>query len=198
MSTEVDERALLRAVAGGDRLAFKQLYTAHLGGLCRYACLFIASPEEAEEIVQEVFVRIWERRDGLPQLLSFKAYAQQVAKNLVADYWRQQKRQATAQRWLRTYPAEPEPSDAALIYQQSYQLAQTAIDRLPQKRKQIFLLRTQEELTLDEIAQQLSISKSVVKKQLYAATDFVKGYLHRHSILSPGVLGLLSLLMLGS
>ncbi len=198
MSTEPNEKALLQAVAAGNRLAFRNLYGVHLDGLCRYACLFVASTEEAEEIIQEVFVRIWERRDALPHLSSFKAYAYQVTKNLVIDYWRQQKRQATAQKWLQAYPAAPEPADAALIYQQGYQMAQKAIAQLPLKRKQIFLMRTQEELSLDEIAQQLSISKSVVKKQLYAATAFVKAYLQRHGDLSLGALCLLTLLEMSS
>ncbi|QDA60415.1 RNA polymerase sigma factor [Hymenobacter jejuensis] len=194
MSTEPDERALLQAVAAGNRVAFTCLYSAHLNDLFRYATLFVGSTEEAEEIIQEVFVRIWDRRETLPHLASFKAYAYQVAKNLVVDYWRQQKRQVTAHKRLQAFTTAPEFADAALIYQQDYQMAQQAIAQLPLKRKQIFLMRTQEELSLDEIAQQLSISKSVVKKQLYAATAFVKAYLHQHSDLSVGALCVLTLL----
>lgn len=180
MSTERDEKTLLQAVARGSRAAFTELYSTHLAGLYRYTRLFTTSPEEAEEIVQEVFVRIWERRGLLPQLVSFKAYAYQTAKNLLIDHWRQQKRQLTHWKQFQLESTASDLADTALIYQQDYQLAQQAIAQLPPKRKQIFLLRTEQELSLDEIAQQLAISKPVVKKQLYAATAFVKAYLKQH------------------
>lgn len=192
MGTERDEKTLLRAVALGDRTAFTELYSAHLNGLYRYVCLFTLSPEEAEEIVQEVFVRIWERRESIPPLASFKAYACQITKNLVVDYWRQQQRQAAHQKRFQPEPAAPESADTALIYQQDYQLAQRAIAQLPPKRRQIFLLRTQQELSLDEIAQLLSISKPVVKKQLYAAVAFVRAYLKQHGEWSFGAFCLLA------
>jgi RNA polymerase sigma-70 factor (ECF subfamily) len=59
-------------------------------------------------------------------------------------------------------------------------MAQHAIDLLPEKRKQIFKLRLNDDLTLDEIALKLHISKSVVKKQLYAGVSFVRKYLYKH------------------
>lgn len=188
MSTKQSEEALLQAVASGSRTAFSDLYERHLNGLCRYAGLFVQSPEEAEEIVQEVFVRIWARRATLPQVASFKAYVYQITRNLMVDYWRQQQRQTLHWQQFQAESATSEPADTALIFRQDYQMAQQAIAQLPPKRKQIFLLKTQQELSLDEIAQQLSISKPVVKKQLYAATAFVKAYLQRHGGWSFGAI----------
>lgn len=192
MSMPLEEKDLLQAVAAGDRAAFANLYGAYLGGLQRYTCLFVGATEEAEEIIQEAFVRIWERRDTLPQVVSFKAYLYQVTKNLVVDYWRQQKRRTAHQQQLPSCATASEPADADLIYQQEYQMAQQAIAQLTRKRKQIFLMRTQEDMSLDEIAQELALSKPLVKKQLYAATAFVKAYLRRHSGLLTGTAGLLA------
>ncbi|MBC6608803.1 sigma-70 family RNA polymerase sigma factor [Hymenobacter sp. BT188] len=198
MSTERDEKTLLRAVASGDRDAFSNLYSMYLNGLYRYTCLFVKSPEEAEEIVQEVFVRLWERRGTLPQLAACKAYAYQITKNLVVDHWRQQQRMVAHRKQFRPEVTVSELADTALIYQQDYQMAQRAIAQLPPKRKQIFLLSTQHELSLAEIAQLLSISKPVVKKQLYSATAFVKTYLKQHGNWSFGAVCLLSAVPLSS
>lgn len=198
MSREQDEKTLLEAVAAGNREAFTCLYSTHLSGLFRYARLFVASPTEAEELIQEVFVRIWERRATLPRISSFKAYAYQTTKNLVVDYWREQKQQAIQQQRFLNEATAPELADEALIYRQGYQIAQQAIAQLPPKRKQIFLLRTQEELSLDDIAQELAISKPVVKKQFYAATAFIKAYLKRHADWSFGAFCLLALVKLAA
>ncbi|UOG73300.1 sigma-70 family RNA polymerase sigma factor [Hymenobacter tibetensis] len=196
MSREQDEKTLLEAVAAGSREAFTCLYSTHLSGLFRYARLFVASPAEAEELIQEVFVRIWERRATLTHISSFKAYAYQTTKHLVIDCWREKKQQAIQQQRFLREAAAPSLADEELIYHQGYQLAQQAIAQLPPKRKQIFLLRTQDELSLDDIAQELAISKPVVKKQFYAATAFVKAYLKRHADWSFGAFCLLALVKL--
>jgi RNA polymerase sigma-70 factor (ECF subfamily) len=70
-------------------------------------------------------------------------------------------------------------------------LLQEALGQLTEKRKEIFLLRMEENLSLDEIAARLSISKNVVKKQLYAAIASIRDYIHRQGGVSAGLLMLL-------
>ena len=195
MSAERDERQLLLAASTGSREAFAVLYSSYLAGLSRYMFLFTGSAELAEEIVQDAFVSIWEHRSKLQGVTFFRGYLYQVAKNLVLDTLRQQKRHAVLISRLKSETLPTQASaDSALIYHQYNELAQAAIDLLPEKRKRIFLLRTQEDLSLDEISQRLAISKPVVKKQLYAATAFVKKYLSIHGGLSSGTTVFLILL----
>lgn len=195
MSAERDERQLLLAASTGSRKAFAILYSRYLAGLSRYIFLFTGSAELAEEVVQDVFVSIWEHHSKLQEVAFFRAYLYQVARNLVIDTLRQQKRHAVLIGRLKSEALQTQGSaDSALIYGQYNEIAQAAIDLLPEKRKRIFLLRTQEELSLDEISLQLAISKPVVKKQLYAATAFVRKYLLIHGGLSSGITTLLLLL----
>lgn len=175
MNSPQEESRLLAAVATGDRRAFTQLYSAYLTGLQRYVFLFTRSEETAQELVQQVFITIWERREQLLEVTHFRSYLYRAAKNLVFDEVRRQQRQASTYAQVHaTRNLHLQPADSALIEQQYQELTQALIGQLPAKRRQIFLLRTQEELTLDEIAEQLAISKSVVKKQLYAAVEFMK------------------------
>jgi RNA polymerase sigma-70 factor (family 1) len=178
MKPSPEESQLLAAVAASDRRAFTELYSAHLTGLQRYVFLFTRSEELAQELTQRVFIGIWERRQQLTDVSNFRAYLYRAAKNLVFDEIRRQQRQASAYAEVQSV-AFPSPlsADSDLLNQQNHELAQTLINQLPTKRREIFLLRTQEELSLDEIAQQLTISKSVVKKQLYAALEFMKKHL---------------------
>lgn len=181
MTDFAEERELLERCSEGDRGAFARLYTSHLTALIRYVFLFTKSRELSEEIVQDVFVKIWEKKESLLYVQSFQSYIFKMAKNLLMDHLRKTKTENRY--WSLSGPFSEESetqTDHELIYGQYFQLAQDAISQLPEKRKEIFELKTKEELSLDEIAARLAISKPVVKKQLYAAISFVKAYLRKH------------------
>jgi RNA polymerase sigma-70 factor (family 1) len=181
MRAVLTESELMGKIAGGDRTAFSVLYGQHLSGLYNYIYLFTKSRAAAEEIVQDVFVKIWEKREGLVHVNSFKPYLYKSAKNLLLDEIR---RNAIKTRVINALKPDTEESqgntDDGIIYKEYQKIADMAIGLLPEKRRAIFLMRTREELSLDEIAERLGISKSVVKKQLYAGISFVRQYLHSH------------------
>ena len=167
----------------GDRKAFNILYTQYLSQLYRYIYLFTKSKEQSEEIVQDVFVKIWEKRENLTHITSFKSYLYKSAKNLLLDEIRKNAMKAKAHQLLKPATEEGyELADTRIISLQLNQIANEAIALLPEKRRAIFLMRTREELSLDEISSKLSISKSVVKKQLYAGISFVRSYMHKNEI----------------
>lgn len=175
-----EEKALLVSCSKGDRQAYTLLYTRYVSLLCRYLFLFTRSKEDSEEIVQDVFVKIWERKEKLVTVQSFRPYVFKMAKNQLLDLIRRKETETKMLDYLRPVTEESgEYSDA--IYNQYHQIAHEAKSLLPQKRKRIFEMKTEEGLSLDEIAESLSISKTVVKKQLYTATDFVREYLRKHA-----------------
>jgi len=175
---EVSEKELLRKSARGDREAFSVLYTTHLAGLTRYLYLFNPVPGDNEEIIQDVFLKIWEKKDFLNQVDSFKAYLFTISRNLLLDRLR---RVRVERRVMQLVAPESEDSglrlDDELCYEDYQHVAGKALDRLTEKRRYIFELRTRDGLSLDEIAEKLNISKSVVKKQFYAASASIKEYL---------------------
>lgn len=177
----MDEREMLDRCAAGERQAYARLYNLYLEEIYRYVYLFTKSRELSEEITQDVFVKVWEKKEGLASVGMFKGYVFKMARNLVMDHYRRQQAEHRFQTLSSPFTEESdEQTDAELIYGQYYEIAQEAIKQLPEKRKEIFELKTTTELSLDEIAAKLNISKSVVKKQLYAATGFVKQYLRQH------------------
>ena len=74
LAAKYDEKTLLAMVATGNREAFTQLYTTHLNNLYRFIFLYTKSKEESEEILQDLFIKIWETREKLPEVDSFKNY----------------------------------------------------------------------------------------------------------------------------
>ncbi|NVM67290.1 RNA polymerase sigma-70 factor (ECF subfamily) [Mucilaginibacter sp. SG538B] len=176
------DNRLLALIARGDRHAFAVLYRRYLNNLYRYVYSICYNKEEAEEIVQELFVKLWENRASLEQVISFKAYAFRAAKNLLLNHIRKARTESSAIDQLQQAPTAytENLAEGKLFYSEHYRMAQHAIELLPDKRKQIFRMRLTDELSLDEIAEKLSISKSVVKKQLYLGIAFVRKYLLDH------------------
>jgi RNA polymerase sigma-70 factor (family 1) len=182
MIDQDEERVLLIQCSKGDRQAYAILYTRYMSQICRYLFLFTRSKEYSEEIAQDVFVGIWEKKESLSRVLSFRAYAFKIAKNHLINQIRRRDTETKILNYLRPTTEDCGGySDSEAIYNQYYQIAIAAKDQLPPKRKRIFEMSTEEGLSLDAIAEELSISKSVVKKQLYAATDFIREYLRKHA-----------------
>jgi RNA polymerase sigma-70 factor (family 1) len=190
-----NETQLLTLAASGNRQAFAALYTAYVAELHQYIFLFTHSKQETEEIVQEVFVKLWENRSKLESISSFKHYLFRSAKNKLLDEVRKQQIRHRVLNELKRSAAIGERStDNQVAYKEYYRIVQEAIEQLPPKRKLIFRLNTENGLSHDEIAHQLHISKPVVKKQLYLAYSFVKDYLKRHGGLSYSTITLLAII----
>jgi len=189
IAAKYDERTLLTLVAAGDRQAFTELYTTHLNNLYRYIFLFTKSKEETEEILQEIFIKIWQNREKLSEVDSIKNYLFRFAKNKLLDKIRHmQIRQRVLSEIKRTKSISETTTSDQCAYREYYHVVQQAIEKLPPKRKLIFRLNIENGLSQDEIARQLNISKSVVKKQIYRASLFVREYLFKHGEISFPIL----------
>jgi RNA polymerase sigma-70 factor (family 1) len=176
------ERELMRRCVEGDRQAFATLYS-HYAPLLYKAVypLTNKSKEDTEEIIQELFVKIWDRRDNMLTIQSFRPFIFRLARNRVIDWYRKNE----SQKNYCTFYSENHRDEAVsvtddLLFEEYYAIAMEAIAKLPSRQKQIFILRHTNDLALSEIAGQLRISLHAVKKQLYQATRFVREYLHKH------------------
>jgi len=180
-----NEKSLLALIAIGDRNAFLQLYTTYLNNLYRYIFQFTKSKQDTEEILQDIFIKIWENRGKLSEVDCFQNYLLRCAKNKVLDNIRHLKisQRALSEIKRTTNIAENTTSDQC-AYREYYQVVKVAVEKLPPKRKIIFSLAIENGLSHDEIAFQLNISKSVVKKQIYKASHFVREYLFQHGEIS--------------
>lgn len=178
-----DESALVRAAADGDQFAYGRLYSFYYPQLYTSIAFMAQSHEDAQEIIHETFLKIWKAKESLVLVRSFEDYAYTLAKNLLFNLLKRKKLNERVMELLyhqSTVNSEPAP-DQELLYKQYYQSAIEAINRLPEQKRRIFLLRTQEGLSLGEIAAEMGISVSAVKKHLYAAFDTVKDTLRQNT-----------------
>jgi RNA polymerase sigma-70 factor (ECF subfamily) len=178
-----DEATLVQAAADGDQQAYGRLYSFYYPQLYTSIAFMAQSHEDAQEIIHETFLKIWKAKESLLLVRSFEDYAYTLAKNLLFN---QLKRKKVTQRVMQLLSdqsiinAGPAP-DQELLYKQYYQAAIHAINQLSEQKRRIFLLRTQDGLSLGEIAAEMGISVSAVKKHLYAAFDTVKDALRQNT-----------------
>ncbi|HXD76649.1 MAG TPA: sigma-70 family RNA polymerase sigma factor [Puia sp.] len=188
-----NEKALLLQVSQGDREAFQILYTAFYPDVQRYISLFEPERRIQDELTQDVFVRIWEKRGRLAEVESFKGYLFLVTRNVVFNFIRALKVRQRVKELDETAATVTGGPENELLFKQYYQLALQAMERLPPGRRKILKMSIENGLSLDEIAAELRISKSGVKKQLYAATTFIRQYLQEHGEITLALVIFLSL-----
>jgi RNA polymerase sigma factor (sigma-70 family) len=140
-----------------------------------------------------VFVRVLEKRGRLTEVESFKGYLFVVTRNVVFNFIRAVKLRRKVRELDESIVAGENDLENELLYKQYYGLAVEAMEKLPPGRRKVLKMSIDEGLTLDEIAARLGISRSGVKKQLYAATAFVRQYLQEHGEISLALVIFLSL-----
>ncbi|HVU84603.1 MAG TPA: sigma-70 family RNA polymerase sigma factor [Puia sp.] len=196
MSLEIiyNEKDSLERIAQGDRVAFKALYRHYFKVVQKYISLFVPSRDNLDELTQDVFVRIWEKRGRLAGIESFQGYLFMLTRNMVFNYIRSMRvQQKTSELNESMDRAGEHHAEHAFLYKQYYSIAVEGMEKLPPGRKKILKMSVEEGLTLDEIAERLKITRAGVKKQLYAATAFVRQYLLEHAEMSLLLFAFLSL-----
>ncbi|HRN48198.1 MAG TPA: sigma-70 family RNA polymerase sigma factor [Niabella sp.] len=171
---------LIEKVANGDRNAFSSLYTNMYPKLYRYIMTVTKSEVLTEDILQDIFTKLWIKRLSLVGVKSIPDYIFRMAKNHWFDIQKLNKHTESASDVNTQNFSSDTDIAKELIYKEYYSIAQKAIASMPDRRREIFLLNAQEELTAREIAEKLGLSLPVVKKQLYKANHYIKSFINQN------------------
>lgn len=183
-----DERSLLHAVAEGDQKAFTRLVDLYWNRVYSHALAYTKSAPRAQEITQDIFVKIWKKRDTLREINDFAAFLFILGKHQLISAMRKKLETTTELDPLELFEGSL-PPDQQLEYKQAYDTILNAIDQLPPKRKTVFKLSRFEGLSHEEIATTMGISRNTVKEHIVQSLNFIRNYLHSRG-------GLLALLLL--
>lgn len=169
--------------------AFDELYFRYLPKLLGFAYRFISDEMEAEETVQVIFIKIWEKRKGLNENRNFKSYLFQSVKNQLLNKLRNQKKNCTIEDIPEKYCVSTENVFENITCKELEDTAAELIKNLPKTQQKVFVLNKIDGLSPDEIAFRLSLSKRTVEHHIYLATKFLKGELiHKTSLYGPMLL----------
>jgi len=170
---------------GGQEATFKALFAQEYSKLCRYALTFLHDTHQAEDVVQETFIKIWERKPELIGSPDIRFYLVTAVRNNCISALRKLKTQQT-QFTEETPEPEPEPFvTATQQYQdaseQSIRIA-TALDKLPPKCREVFLLVKMQGLSYKQAAEALEISVKTVENQMGKAIKVLRDNLSARAI----------------
>lgn len=176
-----NERLLVKAAAQGNRDAFGELYRHYAPNFRIILTQMTRDADEAEELVQSAFLKIWEKREQLLLVESFSNYVLRVAKNHLYDLFRKKQihLRAVEELGMRKYNGEGDVQEAYL-YKQYFHTAQEAIENLPARRREVFFLKAEQGLGFTEIASKLGISHVMVKKHYYAAYHSILEHIRKN------------------
>lgn len=169
------ESELLMDVKLGSRTAFEQLYNLHRLVIYDNLRRLIRDEGVVKEILQDVFLKIWERRKELEADMYFRAYLFRIARNMVIDYYRKVKREKKLVDNLQVFASEvsDQPMES-VISSDEEDLLMGAIATLSPQRKRIFMLCKLEGKSYEEVSQILGVSSSTISDHIVKATRTIR------------------------
>jgi RNA polymerase sigma-70 factor (ECF subfamily) len=175
------ESKLVRSLSKGNILAFNTLFKEYGSRIYRFAYGYLKSEAEAEEMVQEVFMIIWEKREELKEEPSFKSFLFTITFNMIRKHFRTKAHLAAYLRsGLKEEADMQTPGD--INYNSLSRYITELVNRLPEKRRLIFIKSRFEGLSIREIADELKISHKTVENQLTDALKFLRTNLNKENL----------------
>lgn len=169
------DRQLADQIKKGQTLAFDQMFDRYSQQLYRFSRSLLKNHEDAEEVVQEVFFRIWKKRDELNERRSFRSFLFSIAYNLIVDQFRQRvKDQKYEQFLIKEAQQNYLNPENKLEYKELKKQVNKAITELPDQRKKIYQLSREEGLSYKEIAGRLHIKPKTVENHINLALKYIR------------------------
>lgn len=170
-----DEQELLVKLQSGDHAAFGRIYSIYSRRIYLNTLKLVKDEDEAQEILQDVFIRIWNARETIDPSRPFSSFLFSIARNLIRDFFRKAARDTKMRHFLAERGSELyDHIESALDHKETSEMLQRAIDALPQQRKMVFTLCKIEGKSYEEVAAIMGISVSTVGNQLTKATKTVR------------------------
>ena len=190
-SSSVDSDLISRA-AGGDASAFQALVERHRSMVYRVAYQFAGNHHDAEDIAQEVFIKVYRSLDRFRQDAQLSSWMYRIVMNACIDHRRRQSPAGAApfgeeaeQKMLNTPEEAPGPEATAYAGELG-EVLEAEIDRLPQGQRIVFVMRHHQGLKLCEIAEALGLAEGTVKRQLHAAVHRLRQALAHARVTAGG------------
>jgi RNA polymerase sigma-70 factor (ECF subfamily) len=173
-----NEKELLLRVAAGDQPAFQRLFNRYWGKMYANALQFVKSPALAEDLTQEIFIKIWMNRERLLAVHRFDAFLYTTAKNLILDEFRKRVLPTVQEEGHHVYMASDLPSAQDKLELKDFEgQLHAAINQLPAQMQLAFRLSRFQGMSHDEIARQMNISRVTSKNYIARSIAAIRKYM---------------------
>lgn len=189
MGNNKEDAALVKLLEAGEQTAFVDIYHKYKHGVFRNITQMVKDPMMAEDILQEVFLTVWNKRTEISTIKALGNWIFVISYNKSIDYLKKRVRESKVVELMAEWPedslnlaGEPEEDDD---YYEKVALLHNAIERLPQQKKKVFQLFRFEGKSHEEIATITGISIQSVKDYLKQCTAMLKKYLDENAVKMP-------------
>lgn len=183
LTSGTEENSLLLKVAAGDTVAFAEIVRQRWQKVLQHALTFVKSYQVAEELTQDVFIQLWEKREKLTDVKSFDNYLFIVSRNLIITHIRKKLVETSTLKEQKLEEMFFKP-DEQFEFQELESIIQEGADLLSEPRRSVFLLSRIEGRDSDFISAELGIAKRTVRWHLAEALNFMRTHIHNQYISS--------------
>ena len=175
---------LLKEIASGNENAFKIFFEMHKDKLFHFLLKVCKSREMADEILNDVFFKIWMGRELIVEVQNMDAFLFTVAKNKAMDFFRIASRNKKLQQFIteRMDTFKEKEADFNLLDHEYKKILKNAIGQLSPKRREIFILSREHGMTHDQIAQHLHLSRNTVRNTMAESLKTIRHYLVQNGV----------------
>lgn len=169
------DHELLQKIAAGDQCSFETLYNCYYELLVNFVKKYVKAPEAAQDIVQEVFTQIWEKRESLVSVQLIRPYLFAAARNRTFNFLKKASREEELKAEIMHHYVEAKnSSDQDLLHSEYIQFIERILSLLPQQTRQVFRMCREYDQSYEETAARLRISRNAVKKHMVRAHKFFR------------------------
>lgn len=168
------ETTLLKALREGDEKAFEKIYLNYYKRTLYFITGLVKSENDAEELTQEVFIKLWINRNTIDPERSVHSYMYTIARNAAFNFL---KHKLVEKNYISEYTVqntETETSEEILFAKEIALLIEMSVEKMPEQQRKIYKMSRKEGLSNEEIATRLQISKKTVENQLSLALGELK------------------------
>ncbi|MEO7214929.1 sigma-70 family RNA polymerase sigma factor [Mucilaginibacter sp.] len=184
-----NEHLLLSQLREGDQRAFNYFYERHSLVIYRKLKKMVRVDTLADELMQDVFVRLWDKRHLIDPEKPLKAYLFLIAQNIVYDFYRKVSREGRLQSEITASFVEAyDHSEETLFLKETQELLEKAVDNLPAQQQLVFRLCKFEGKTYEQVSEELNISTSTINGHIVRATKSVKAFMLNYNNVAVHIL----------
>jgi RNA polymerase sigma-70 factor (family 1) len=171
----LSETGIIASLKKGDETAFERVFKTHFNSLYNYAYTILRNESTAEEVVQQVFFKIWEKRESLPDETLLKAYLYRAVHNESLNAIKRQKVRSGYQMYAVSSTEQAFDNASGKVHMAELQQElHKAMNELPEQCRTIFQMSRFEEMKYKEIADELNISPKTVENQMGKALKILR------------------------
>lgn len=178
-----DDNKLIERLQKGNVEAFDLIFEKYSENIYAFALKYLKSSEEAEEMVQSVFLKLWENHKNLNKELSFKSFLFTITYNDICKIFRRRNyQQQLIDNTLYENSHYSSETEDSINYNSTLEQVLQIIDKLPEKQRTIFLKSRQEGKSTKEIAEEVGLSPGTVDNYISESLKFIRKYLRKESM----------------